>query len=100
MANDTNSNRVWVLDTAAIIAAAGVATRVRMIHFFPTTAADELLIQEYGPDAAKTVRYGVYAIAAPSVVAPILIDFGPKGRHFNGFKLTTLTNGVVVVYLA
>jgi hypothetical protein len=99
MANDTTSERVWVLDTVGVITAKSNSVLVRKVHFFPTTAADELLIQDYGVDASATLRTAIYAKTAPSVVAPIEIDFGPSCFRLNGFKLATITHGSVVVYL-
>ncbi|MCK7508922.1 MAG: hypothetical protein MZV70_36105 [Desulfobacterales bacterium] len=54
MANNVASERLWILDTAATLAAAGVEVIVRKIVFTPASIDDDVLIQEYGP--AGTAR--------------------------------------------
>lgn len=97
MANDTTNPRFWVLDTAGVIAAVGVPVCVRKIAFYPTTAADDLEIQEY--DASGTLRACETMKAAPSVLAPLINDFGDNGRVFNGFKLSVIDHGFICVYI-
>jgi hypothetical protein len=97
MANVTTSERYWSLTDAAVIIAAGEQVIVRKIVFRPGAIDNEILIQEYGPDGA--LRTGMTLKANHTDVNLISLDWGPKGRKLNGFKLATISAGTLEVYL-
>lgn len=97
MANDITGDRLWICDTAAILAAVGVSVTVRKVIYFPAAVDNDILFQEYS--SAAVLRTAFKLKAGPSVVLPLEIDFGPNGREFNGLKLATIDGGSVDIYL-
>ena len=97
MANNTDSERLWMLTDAAVIKAAGTPVVVRKLIFFPAAVNDDVVIHEYAPDG--TARIAIRMKAGPSVALPVDIDFGNEGRSLNGFRLLTIDAGYLDVYL-
>jgi len=97
MANNTDSERLWMLTDAAVIKAAGTPVIVRKLIYFPAAVSDDVVIHEYAPGG--TARIAVRMKAGPAVVLPIEIDFGNEGRSLNGFRLLTIDAGYLDVYL-
>lgn len=98
MANNTTSERLWILDTAGEIQAAlGIPVIVRKVLYLPAAVDNAITIQEYGPTGA--LRTAIYLKADPAVARPVEQDFGPDGRFLNGFKLSAISAGSLYVYL-
>jgi hypothetical protein len=97
LSNSIDSDRLWNLDTVAVIAAVGVPVIVRKVVFIPTTVDDDAAIQEY--DAAGALRDAIIIKASHLDIGPVQLDFGPTGRLLNGFKLSVIDHGNVHVYL-
>ena len=99
MSNSTSSERYWSLDTASAtaIVAAGTDVIIRAIEFRPAAVDDDVIIQEY--DSAGAARTGISLKADHAAAEPIWRDFGPNGRRLNGFILSTLDAGSVLIYL-
>ncbi len=97
MANDITSERLHILDTAAVTVAIGTTVIVRKIVYFPAAASNAATIQEYGADAV--LRTAIYIKAGPSDASAVTLDFGDNGRGLNGFKLSAITGGQLFVYL-
>ena len=97
MANDITGDRLWTLTDVAVLAAVNVPVRIRMIQFFPTTAGHSCTFQEYS--SAAVLRTAAYLLAGPVVAEVVTLDFGDKGRGFNGLKLSAISAGSVYVYL-
>ena len=99
MSNSTTSERLWTLDTASATAikSAGTEVFVRAIEFRPAAVDDDVVIQEY--DMAGSARTGISLKADHAAAEPIWRDFGPNARRLNGFILSTLDGGSVLVYL-
>ncbi len=96
MANDITTNpRLWKLDTAGAIKAAGNRVLVSFIHFEPAAVSNILELSEYAPDgstAQKVVRLRGGAAAADPVDAAM-----DPPLEMNGMYLSTLTAGEVYV---
>ena len=97
MANDATSERLWILDTAAVIVAIGTPVIVRKVVFFPALKDDDLVIQEYGPTGV--LRTAIKLKAGASDASPVSLNFGSEGRQLNGFKLSTIDGGTLDVYI-
>ena len=97
MANNTTSDRLWTLDTAAEINGDGTETLVRKLYFVPAAADNACTIQEYS--SASALRTEAYLKAGATDASPVEQDFGPDGRYFNGFKLSAISAGTLFVYL-
>ena len=74
MANVVTSERLWTLDTVAVIKAAGVEVIVRKIVFAPAVAGDDVVIQEYGPDGVARNAIVIKANAAD--ISLVALDWG------------------------
>ena len=88
MANNTDSERLWMLTDAAVIKAAGTPVIVRKLIYFPAAVSDDVVIHEYGSDGVA--RIAVRMKTGPAVALPVEIDFGRDGRILNGFVLATI----------
>lgn len=97
MANITTNDRLWRLDTVAVIAAVGVPVIVRKVVFVPGAIDDDVIIQEYLPDG--TLDSAIILKANHTDVNLVALDFGQDGRKLNGFKLSTIDAGTIHVYL-
>jgi hypothetical protein len=97
MANDVTSERLWILDTVAVIKAVGNDVIVRKIVFHPAAIDNLVNIQEYSSEGV--LRLGICLAANHSDINLVALDFGSEGRRLNGFKLSVLTAGVLDVYL-
>jgi len=97
MANDATGEKVWTLDTVAVIKAVNVPVLVRKVVFFPALKDDDVVIQEYGNTAV--LRMAIRLKAGASDASPVSLDFGSEGRILNGFKLSTIDGGSVDIYL-
>lgn len=97
MANDTTNDRLWILDTPGVIAAAGEDIVVRKLVFVPVAIDNAVVIKEYLP--AGTLAIAMKIKANHSDINLVTLDWGPDGRKLNGFELTSITAGVVDVYL-
>jgi hypothetical protein len=97
MANDVTGDRLWTMDTVAVVADAGEEIIVRKIVFTPGAVNDDVLVQEYGPDAA--LRSAMKLKANATDVNLVTLDWGPQGRRLNGFKLATIDGGTLDIYL-
>ncbi len=100
MSNDIASERLWILDTAAVIAATGVPVKVRKLVLFPSAVDDDAIIQEYGKDAVLRTALHIKARKLAGDTSPVEQDFGPDCRELNGFKLATIDGTAILhVYL-
>lgn len=97
MSNITTNDRFWTLDTVAVIVAVGIPVTVRKIVFYPAAVNNVAVIQEYLASGALATAMQIKA--GPTAVDLVSLDFGPKGRKLNGFKLSTITAGTLDVYL-
>jgi len=97
MANDVTGDRIWIMDTVAVVADAGEEIIVRKLVFTPAVIDDDILIQEYGPDAA--LRTAIKLKANHTDINLVTLDWGQQGRRLNGFKLATIDGGTLDVYL-
>lgn len=97
MANNTDNDRFWTLDTVAVIKAIGVPVKVRKIVFYPAAASNVAVIQEYLPSGALAT--GMEIKAGPTAADLVSLDWGPNCRQLNGFKLSSITAGSLDVYL-
>ena len=97
MANNVTSERLWILDTVAVIKAVGNDVIVRKIVLHPVAIDNLVNIQEYGSDGV--LRLAICLAANHSDINLVALDFGSEGRRLNGFKLSVLTAGVLDVYL-
>jgi hypothetical protein len=97
MANDTTSERLWILDTVAVITAVNNPVIVRKVVYYPSTKDHTVVIQEYSK--AAVLRTAIAIKAGASDASPVSLDFGLNGRLLNGFKLSTIDGGSVYIYL-
>lgn len=98
MANNVTNDRYWLLDTAAEIIAVGTTIRVAKLVIEPAAQNDSATIQEY---VSGSLAQAAYIKELGAALGMREIDFGPKGRGFNGFKLSAITAGAKLhVYLA
>jgi hypothetical protein len=98
MANNVTNDRYWLLDTAAELIAVGTQIRIRKLVLQPAAQNDAVTIQEYVSGALAQAAYIIELSAALEMRE---LDFGEKGRGFNGFKMSALTAGAKLhVYLA
>jgi hypothetical protein len=97
MANDTTSERLWILDTVATIIAVGEEVTVRKIVYHPAAIDNAITIQEYGSDGV--LRTAMRLAANHTDVNLVALDWGPEGRSLNGFRLSAISAGSLDVYL-
>jgi len=97
MANNTTSERLWILDTVATIVAVGNEVIVRKIVYHPAAIDNAITIQEYGSDGA--LRSAILLAANHTDVNLVTLDFGAEGRSLNGFRLSAISAGSLDVYL-
>lgn len=97
MANDATSERLWILDTDAVITAVGTPVKVRKLYYVPVAADNAATIQEYSNTGV--LRAAAHIQAGATDASPVEQDFGPEGRLMNGFKLSAITAGTLYVYL-
>ena len=98
MANNTTNDRYWLLDTVATLIAVGTDIRVRKLVLEPAAQNDAATIQEY---VSGSLAQAAYLKDLRSAFAMMELDFGEKGRVFNGFRLSAITSGAKLhVYLA
>ena len=90
MANDTTGNP-WTLDTAGVITTNPVY--VKSIRWTPTTAGDDILIQDNGGSNVWKLK-SLAADSNQAIENMIEID-----GMVNGFNLVTLDNGTVYVHI-
>jgi hypothetical protein len=97
MANVVTNDRLWRLDTVAVIVAVGTPVIVRKVVFVPAVIDDDVIIQEYLPDG--TLDSAIILKANHTDVNLVSLDFGADGRKLNGLKLSTIDGGTLHVYL-
>ena len=97
MANDITAPRLWVLDTAEAVIAAGTPVIVRAVTFMGTTAGHDLVINEFDASGAEKPAI-VMKMQGTEVVYPHL-DFGCNGRLLNGLHVATIDSGSAYVYI-
>lgn len=97
MANVITNDRLWRLDTVAVIAAVGTPVIVRKVVFVPGAIDDDVIIQEYLPDG--TLDSAIILKANHTDVNLVTLDFGTEGRSLNGLKLSTIDAGTIHIYL-
>lgn len=97
MANVVTNDRLWRLDTVAVIVAVGTPVIARKVVFAPAAIDDNVIIQEYLPDG--TLDSAIILKANHTDVNLVSLDFGTTGRKLNGFKLSTIDAGTIHVYL-
>jgi hypothetical protein len=95
MANDTDSPKLWTLDTGAVIIAKETTVKVRRVLFYPNAVDDDILIQEYGADG--TLVQAIKLKAGHTDINPVSLLFDPP-LVLNGFKLATIDGGSLDVY--
>jgi hypothetical protein len=96
MANVLNE-RLYTLDTAAVIDAAGTKVCVRKIVYVPAVAGNIAVIQEYSPGGVA--RTGMYIKANAADINLVTLDWGSDGRELNGFVLQSIAGGTLYAYL-
>ncbi len=82
MANDVTKNP-WILDTAAVIAAAGQKVRVTKIEMIDHVATDVVSVE----DGNGRRMWGAKA----ATTDPVGVTFVGHEGDFDGFELATLT---------
>ena len=97
MANVVTNDRLWRLDTVAVIVAVGTPVIVRKVVFVPAVIDDDVIVQEYLPDG--TLDSAIILKANHTDVNLVALDFGSDGRKLNGFKLSVIDGGTIHVYL-
>jgi hypothetical protein len=101
MADDYAGERYWTLlpaDATDVIRAVGIPVVVRKIVLYPNAANDVAVLQEYGPGG--TLRTAMRIKAGTANADLVSLDWGAKGRRFNGFVLGSLsTSAVLDVYV-
>jgi hypothetical protein len=96
MANDITTNpRLWILDTAGALKAAGNRVFVRGLHFEPAAVDNIVALSEYGPDGS-TRQLVARRRADHAAAEPVDASFDPP-LECNGLYLETLTAGSVWV---
>ena len=99
MANDITTNpRLWVLDTAGAVKAAGNRVRVIGIHYEPAAVNNVVSIGEYAIDGS-TRQQVIRRKAGAATANPVDAEFTVP-RDLNGLYLETLTAGTVYVEIA
>ena len=96
MAGNVPTGNPWILDTPATIKATGNILRIKRFKFVGTTTDDECLVKNgAGVEIWRGVigNTGTYGYSDSDY-------FGEHGFEINGLILTTLTHGVLLVYLA
>lgn len=88
MANDISSNP-WYLDTTGVIYAANVKIK-RVVWSKQAAVGDALLVKD---------RNGKTIIDSKAYAVNFNQEFAYDG-WFNGFTLTTLASGILMVYLS
>ena len=96
MANDVTNERLWTLDTVAVIKAAGAAVFVRKLVYKPNAIDDDVVIQQY--NSAGTAKDAIVLKANHTDVNLVTLDW-VGGRELNGFSLSTIDGGVLYAYL-
>lgn len=98
MANNVASERLWILDSAAVIKAVGVPVKVRKLVLFPSAVDDDAIIEEYGADAVLRTALHIKARKLTGDTSPVDMDFGPDCRELNGFNLATI-DGTAILHV-
>lgn len=97
MANDVTNERLWILDTAAVIKTVGNEVTVRKLVYTPAAIDNAVVIKEYLPDG--TLGIAMKIKANHTDVNLVTLDWGPEGRRLNGFELTSISAGTLDVYI-
>ena len=98
MANVYGQNN-WKLDTAGVIYALGNKIKVQKIVWIPNAADNDLHLEDGNGEEIWRVR-AIAAGAAYESVAHETLDFGDKGKWFDGFEVAVIDGGFVQVYFA
>lgn len=97
MANDSTSERLWILDSTEVVKAIGNEVIVRKLVYYPAAVDNSVTIQEYSPLGVLRTAMGIQANHTD--VNLVSLDFGDMGRRLNGFKLSAITAGTLHVYI-
>lgn len=99
MANDLTTNpRLWVLDTAGALKAAGNFVGVKGLHYEPAAVGNVVSIGEYAPDGS-TRQQVIRRKAGAAAADPVDATFDPP-IVLNGAYLETITAGTLYLEIA
>lgn len=97
MANDITTNpRLWSIDTAGALKAAGDKVFLRHIRWLPNAGGDDLILQEY--DASGTAKAIVHLVAKATITTEDVVErsFAPP-LECNGLAVGTIDGGTAVL---
>jgi len=85
------TTNLWICTDAGALNTGGVT--VMKVVYIPAAIDDDLIITDSADYPAIVLK------AAHVEVAPVQLDFGPKGRQLPSLKIGTIDGGTVYIYL-